>query len=161
MTTMGPSGQVAIGTPAFMAPEQLAAERVTAAADMWSWAVTMVFAGTGGLPFRGESLTATAFAILHSEPAVGRYIAAKESSTTAPRRRCHPLGTRPAGIVTGSARGAEPADACPAAWPGRPCAPLLACARTPPARSAPGRAHRPGVTGAARHDCGLGPSPCL
>ncbi|MFZ0190520.1 MAG: serine/threonine-protein kinase [Streptosporangiaceae bacterium] len=72
MTTMGPSGQVAIGTPAFMAPEQLAAERVTAAADMWSWAVTMAFAGTGELPFKGESLTATAFAILHSEPDVGR-----------------------------------------------------------------------------------------
>ena len=72
MTTMGPSGQAAIGTPAFMAPEQLAAERVTAAADMWSWAVTMVFAGTGELPFKGESLTAMAFAILHSEPAVGR-----------------------------------------------------------------------------------------
>jgi serine/threonine protein kinase len=72
MTTMGPSGQVAIGTPAFMAPEQLAAERVTAAADMWSWAVTMAFAGTGELPFKGESLTATAYAILHSEPSVGR-----------------------------------------------------------------------------------------
>ena len=72
MTTMGPSGQVAIGTPAFMAPEQLAAERVTAAADMWSWAVTMAFAGTGELPFRGESLTATAFAILQSEPKVAR-----------------------------------------------------------------------------------------
>jgi predicted Ser/Thr protein kinase len=72
MTTMGPSGQAAIGTPAFMAPEQLAAERVTAAADMWSWAVTMAFAGTGELPFRGESLTATAYAILHSEPHVGR-----------------------------------------------------------------------------------------
>ena len=72
MTTMGPSGQVAIGTPAFMAPEQLAGTRVTAAADMWSWAVTMVFAGTGELPFKRESLTATAFAILHSEPDVGR-----------------------------------------------------------------------------------------
>ena len=71
MTTMGPSGQVAIGTPAFMAPEQLAAERVTAAADMWSWAVTMAFAGTGELPFKGDSLTATAFAILNSEPDVG------------------------------------------------------------------------------------------
>jgi Protein kinase domain len=55
-----------------MAPEQLAGTRVTAAADMWSWAVTMVFAGTGELPFKGESLTATAFAILHSEPHVGR-----------------------------------------------------------------------------------------
>ncbi len=72
MTTMGPSGQVAVGTPAFMAPEQLAASRVTAAADMWSWAVTMVFAGTGELPFKGESLTAAAYAILHSQPRVGR-----------------------------------------------------------------------------------------
>jgi len=39
---------------------------------MWSWAVTMVFAGTGELPFKGDSLTATAYAILHSEPHVGR-----------------------------------------------------------------------------------------
>src|SRR5579864_5279362 len=72
MTTTGLSGQVAVGTPAFMAPEQLAGARVTAAADMWSWGVTIAFAGTGQLPFMGESLTATAFAILHSEPTVGR-----------------------------------------------------------------------------------------
>ena len=72
MTTTGLSGQVTIGTPAFMAPEQLAGTRVTAAADMWSWAVTMAFAGTGELPFKGESLTATAFAILQFEPNVGR-----------------------------------------------------------------------------------------
>ena len=71
MTTTGLSGQVAVGTPAFMAPEQLAGVRVTAAADMWSWAVTIAFAGTGELPFKGESLTATAYAILHSEPTVG------------------------------------------------------------------------------------------
>jgi serine/threonine protein kinase len=71
MTTTGISGQTTIGTPAFMAPEQLAGERVTAAADMWSWAVTMAFVGTGELPFKGESLTATAYAILHSEANVG------------------------------------------------------------------------------------------
>jgi len=71
MTTTGLSGQVAVGTPAFMAPEQLAGARVTAAADMWSWAVTIAFAGTGQLSFKGESLTATAYAILHSEPTVG------------------------------------------------------------------------------------------
>jgi hypothetical protein len=55
-----------------MAPEQLAGTRVTAAADMWSWAVSTTFAGTGKLPFKGESLTAMAFAILHGEPSVGR-----------------------------------------------------------------------------------------
>ena len=70
MTTVF-SGEAAIGTPAFMAPEQLAGTRVTAAADMWSWAVTMAFAGTGELPFKGESLTSMAYAILHSEPHVG------------------------------------------------------------------------------------------
>ncbi len=72
MTTTGLSGQVAVGTPAYMAPEQLAGKRVTAAADMWSWAVSMTFAGTGKLPFTGESLTAMAFAILHGEPSIGR-----------------------------------------------------------------------------------------
>src|SRR5579859_6641727 len=72
MTTTGLSGETAMGTPAFMAPEQLAGARVSAAADMWSWAATMVFAGTGELPFRGESLMATAFAILHSDPHLGR-----------------------------------------------------------------------------------------
>jgi len=71
MTTTGMSGHVAIGTPAYMAPEQLAGERVTAAADMWSWGVTIAFAGAGQLPFKGESLTATAYAILHSDPNVG------------------------------------------------------------------------------------------
>jgi serine/threonine protein kinase len=70
--TTGLSGPAAVGTPAFMAPEQLAGTKVTPAADMWSWAVTMVFAGTGELPFKGESLTATAYAILHTEPDVGR-----------------------------------------------------------------------------------------
>jgi hypothetical protein len=72
MTTTGLSGQVAVGTPAFMSPEQLSGERVTAAADMWAWAVTIAFAGTGELPFRGDSLTATAYAIIHSEPTVGQ-----------------------------------------------------------------------------------------
>ncbi len=71
MTTTGLAGEIAIGTPAFMSPEQLAAKRVTASADMWSWGVTIAYAGTGQLPFQGESLTATAFAILHSEPDVG------------------------------------------------------------------------------------------
>jgi predicted Ser/Thr protein kinase len=72
MTTTGLSGQAAVGTPAYMAPEQLSGRRVTAAADMWAWAVSMTFAGTGKLPFTGESLTAMAFAILHGEPSVGR-----------------------------------------------------------------------------------------
>jgi serine/threonine protein kinase len=71
MTTTGLSGQVAMGTPAYMSPEQLAGTRVTAAADMWSWGVTIAYTGTGQLPFEGDSLTATAFAILRSDPKLG------------------------------------------------------------------------------------------
>src|SRR5580704_18340366 len=63
----------------------------------------------------------------------------KQSSTTAPQHRRHPSGTRPASTARHNL-----ANACPAAWPGRPCAPLLVSARTPPARSAPGWAHRLG-----------------
>ena len=40
------------------------------------------------------------------------------------------------------ARRARLANRDPAAWPGRPCAPLLTSARTSPARSAPDWAHR-------------------
>jgi len=105
MTTTGMSGQVAIGTPAYMAPEQLAAQRVTAAADMWSWAVMMAYAGTGELPFRGDSLTATAFAILHSEPGVGRLPEPLGSLV----RRC--LNKDPAGRPTARAALSELAAA--------------------------------------------------
>ncbi|WP_119729200.1 serine/threonine-protein kinase [Thermomonospora amylolytica] len=40
--TQGP-----IGTPAYMAPEQIEGARVTAAADMFAWGAVMVFAATG------------------------------------------------------------------------------------------------------------------
>ena len=51
---------------------------------------------------------------------------------------------RRARVAAGTARGTNPTEPSrrPAAWPERPCAPLLACARTPPARSTPGWAHR-------------------
>ena len=97
MTTTGLSGQVAVGTPAFMAPEQLAGARVTAAADMWAWSVTIAFAGTGELPFRGESLTATAYAILHAEPTVAHFPNHWAPSSIAVSARIPPSGRRPTG----------------------------------------------------------------
>ncbi|MGI5225528.1 serine/threonine-protein kinase [Actinoallomurus sp. CA-142502] len=45
-----------VGTPAYMAPEQIAGERVSPASDVFSWAATMAFAATGRSPFGGGSI---------------------------------------------------------------------------------------------------------
>ena len=101
-----------------MAPEQLAARRVTAAADMWSWAVSMTFAGTGQLPFTGESLTAIAYAILHGEPVIGslseplgslvRPLPQQEPGSSALSSRCATRACR----RRGAAHGPAPATSC-------------------------------------------------
>ena len=116
MTTMGLSGQAAIGTPAFMAPEQLAGSRVTAAADMWSWAVTMAFAGTGELPFKGESLTATAYRHSSFRAKCGQ--ASRTTGLAGPplpqqgpsRQAIGPRRARRAGGRRSAARGPDAAD---------------------------------------------------
>ncbi|MEV8638279.1 serine/threonine-protein kinase [Streptosporangium sp. NPDC051023] len=56
------------GTPAYMSPEQLTDEPVTAASDMFSWAGTMIFAATGRMPFSGQAVPAILHAILSDEP---------------------------------------------------------------------------------------------
>ncbi|MFI6316574.1 serine/threonine-protein kinase [Nonomuraea sp. NPDC050556] len=81
---MGPEGPVVIdfgiaravemtatssvmGTPAFMAPEQFAGT-AGAAADLFSWASTMIYAATGQQPFRADTMPAMMHAILTHEP---------------------------------------------------------------------------------------------
>ncbi|WP_171074126.1 WD40 repeat domain-containing serine/threonine protein kinase [Nonomuraea basaltis] len=58
----------AFGTPGYMAPEQVSAERIGPAADVFSWAATMVFAATGRRPFAGASVAAVLHALLYDEP---------------------------------------------------------------------------------------------
>ncbi|MFI6504224.1 serine/threonine-protein kinase [Nonomuraea typhae] len=82
---MGPEGPVVIdfgiaraldqtatssvmGTPAFMAPEQFEGTAAGPAADLFSWASTMVFAATGTQAFRGDTMPSLMHAILTTEP---------------------------------------------------------------------------------------------
>ncbi|MFD0470112.1 protein kinase [Nonomuraea thailandensis] len=60
-----------VGTPGFMAPEQIAGESVTAASDVFSWASTMGFAATGEPLFGRDSIPAVMHRILNAEPDLG------------------------------------------------------------------------------------------
>jgi predicted Ser/Thr protein kinase len=60
------SGQV--GTPSFMAPEQIKGTRFGPAADVFAWACTIACAASGRSPFAAGSVPAVMTRVLHDEP---------------------------------------------------------------------------------------------
>jgi len=60
------SGQV--GTPTFMAPEQIKGLRFGTAADVFAWGCTIVYAASGRSPFTAGSVPAVLRRVLHDEP---------------------------------------------------------------------------------------------
>ncbi|MFG2087081.1 peptidylprolyl isomerase [Spirillospora sp. NPDC048824] len=61
----------AVGTPAYMAPEQVAGTTGGAPLDMFAWGCTMAFAANGVPPFGSDSVPAIMHRILHGEPNLG------------------------------------------------------------------------------------------
>jgi predicted Ser/Thr protein kinase len=59
-----------IGTPSYVAPEQLGGARPTSAVDIFAWAVTLIYAATGRLAFGADSVSAVMHRILYEEPDV-------------------------------------------------------------------------------------------
>ncbi|MFB9832707.1 ABC transporter substrate-binding protein [Actinoallomurus acaciae] len=60
-----------VGTPAYMAPEQLSGHRLTPAVDVFAWGATMVYAATGRSPFGQDSIPAMMNRILTADPDIG------------------------------------------------------------------------------------------
>ncbi|MFI6509281.1 protein kinase [Streptosporangium sp. NPDC050855] len=58
----------AVGTPTYMSPEQIHGRPAAAPSDVFSWAVTMVFAATGRPAFGQDSIPAVLHRILTAEP---------------------------------------------------------------------------------------------
>ncbi|WP_433326488.1 bifunctional serine/threonine protein kinase/MFS transporter [Spirillospora sp. CA-294931] len=59
-----------VGTPAFMAPEQVAGAALGPHTDVFAFGVTMLYAATGTPPFGGDSIPAVMHRILHLTPDV-------------------------------------------------------------------------------------------
>jgi tetratricopeptide (TPR) repeat protein/predicted Ser/Thr protein kinase len=59
---------VLVGTPTFMAPEQVTAGRVDARADIYGLGGTLFYALTGEVPFRGTNPVTVLTAVLHQQP---------------------------------------------------------------------------------------------
>ncbi|MFF4414023.1 serine/threonine-protein kinase [Streptosporangium sp. NPDC001559] len=62
------ASQAILGTPAFMAPEQVRGEPPTPAADVYAWGGVIAFAGTGRLPFGGGSPPEVLYRIVNEGP---------------------------------------------------------------------------------------------
>ncbi len=61
------SSQV-IGTPAYMAPEQIAGAPIGPSADVFAWGAVVAFAATGRSPFAGDSAPAVLYRVINAEP---------------------------------------------------------------------------------------------
>jgi serine/threonine protein kinase len=62
---------VSVGSPGYMAPEQIRGEGVTGAADVFSLGAVLAYAATGEAPFPGDSSAALLYMVVHEEPELG------------------------------------------------------------------------------------------
>lgn len=67
VTTLTQDGSI-LGSPAYMAPEQVRGEVATAASDLYAFGVVLYEMVTGHLPFEGGGAFQTALRRLHEEP---------------------------------------------------------------------------------------------
>ncbi|MEV7420838.1 serine/threonine-protein kinase [Streptomyces sp. NPDC089919] len=62
---------VSIGSPGYMAPEQILGKGTTAAADVFSLGAVLAFAATGAPPYTGDNSATLLYKVVHEEPELG------------------------------------------------------------------------------------------
>ncbi|WP_231330751.1 protein kinase domain-containing protein [Actinomadura graeca] len=146
-----------VGTPAFMAPEQLHGLGATPASDVFAWGATVAFAARGGPCFGGDSIPAIIHQIVSGEPDLGglggtlleavRGALAKDPasrptaqalldrliSSGAPRQEPRPAPQEP----RPQSQEPRPATSVPGPRPGSRTPPPQSGPATPPPRSGP------------------------
>ncbi|MFB4316801.1 serine/threonine-protein kinase [Actinomadura sp. 21ATH] len=61
-------GSGVVGTPSYMAPEQVTDTELGTPVDMFAWAATMLFAATGRHPFGNDTISAVFHRVLNYQP---------------------------------------------------------------------------------------------
>ena len=62
---------VSVGSPGYMAPEQILGKGATGASDVFSLGAVLAYAATGTSPFPGDSSAALLYKVVHEEPQLG------------------------------------------------------------------------------------------
>ncbi|MFJ7194445.1 MULTISPECIES: serine/threonine-protein kinase [unclassified Streptomyces] len=62
---------VSVGSPGYMAPEQIRGTDISGAADVFSLGAVLVYAATGTAPFLGDSSAVLLYKVVHEEPELG------------------------------------------------------------------------------------------
>ncbi|MEI7030603.1 serine/threonine-protein kinase [Streptomyces pratensis] len=62
---------VSVGSPGYMAPEQIRGQDVSGAADVFSLGAVLAYAATGAAPFSGDSSAVLLYKVVHEEPELG------------------------------------------------------------------------------------------
>ncbi|MFB7375369.1 serine/threonine-protein kinase [Streptomyces sp. NPDC056222] len=62
---------VSIGSPGYMAPEQILGHGATGASDVFSLGAVLAYAATGAPPFPGDSSATLLYKVVHEEPELG------------------------------------------------------------------------------------------
>lgn len=62
---------VSVGSPGYMAPEQIRGRDVSGAADVFSLGAVLAYAATGAAPFSGDSSAVLLYKVVHEEPELG------------------------------------------------------------------------------------------
>ncbi|MFF8789969.1 serine/threonine-protein kinase [Streptomyces sp. NPDC015125] len=104
---------VSVGSPGYMAPEQILGKGAAGAADVFSLGAVLAFAATGLSPFSGDSSAALLYKVVHEEPELGsrltgdlrESVAGALAKNPADRPAPEALAARLAGEGSGGAAG--------------------------------------------------------
>lgn len=115
---------VSVGSPGYMAPEQILGKGAAGAADVFSLGAVLAFAATGVSPFSGDSSAALLYKVVHEEPELGsplvgdlrELVAGCLAKNPADRPAPEALAARLAGRGAVARRGWCGPGGCPVRW---------------------------------------------